>query len=532
MPEVQQDMQVIERLVQEKVNAAGLSDFKITFGKEDKLHRLSCTIAGSSVEITFRSQSFGKDLMKIESIEVGADRDRPCIYVADSEVKEMHAQRVGAPVVTKFQNLSLDACRSGLDFINEAFNAKTGLDLSKAHLTDIELTVTQDGRRQVKGNLILEDAILRARTSIGTNVANPQVLDVEPSAKSHAMAPAQKREMLTLNFELTEQEAPRSAICALERSVEVRCSTQDGYCVQSCGSGARMLFAAIHAYPDLAKVKATPLDELIAKIREASTETDSMAELRASRKILRNTIIFHFTDVAPVDRASLSEGDLILHAQPEPIPGISLQIYRVKAIEEDVNDDYEVDAKSKMRLTSADGEEVVYEVECLQQERFLRRVTETELPDGAPGLMNFRLDQDLTLKMLAIRRRKEIDDITQDLGIKANAAPSDIQLNASVRDGVFSWEVKISNEPPLLGMFGNDLPLTIFPSDDRNIRVVSGNREGSIERRILDIPRGTFEVPGYWKATPYIENLLIRYLKALSNCSDADVVALGLAGEP
>jgi hypothetical protein len=530
MPEIQHDIQAIERVARDTVNGAGLSDFKITFGKEDRPHTLCCSADGSSVEITFRSEKLGKDLMKIESIEVVNGRDRPHVYVADNEVKEMHAQRIGVPIVTRFHTLSRTASSLGIDVIREAFNTETRLDLAKAHLTDIEITATKDGNRQVKGNLVLEDVILRPPNSIGINLTDPEVLDIDLSANNDPVAPTQKGEMLTLKFTLTEQELVQSGVCSLQRSVEALCSTQDLYGVQSRNSGAQILLAAIHAYPELAQVKAIPLNQLIERIREASTDTNSVAELRAMKNTLRNTMIFHLTDAAPVDRASLSEGDLILHAQPGIMPGISLQVYRVKTIE-DVPQDYEADAKMKWRITSAEGEQRVSEVKLPQQEGFVRRIMETELPDGQGGLMNFHLNHDLVLSTPVIRRWKELDDITRDVGIKANAAPYDMKLNASVKDGVFSWAVILSKDPLYLAMFGNDLPMAIFPTDDRNISVVSGNREGSMERRILDIPNGTFEVPGYWKATSHIESLLVRYQKALSSCSDADVVALRLAGE-
>ncbi len=189
MPEIQQDIQAIERLVRQNVNAASLSDFKITFGNEDRLHRVCCSVNGSSAEIAFRSQRFGQDRIKIESIEVGNGGERPRVCVVDNEVKEMHALRVGVPVFTRFEALSRAAGSLGLDFIREAFNTETRLDLAKAHLTDIEITATKDGQRQVTGNLALEDVILRPPNSIAINIVNPEVLDIDLSAKNAPAAP-------------------------------------------------------------------------------------------------------------------------------------------------------------------------------------------------------------------------------------------------------------------------------------------------------------------------------------------------------
>jgi hypothetical protein len=142
--------------------------------------------------------------------------------------------------------------------------------------------------------------------------------------------------------------------------------------------------------------------------------------------------------------------------------------------------------------------------------------------------MNLVLDHNLALKQPVVRRWKE-GDISPLTAIRANRLPPEYEHRASVRDGTFFWEVKLSPDPVREALAGPDLPVALFPADDRNILVECGSAAGRLERRIGDLPPTEFAVPGYWKASQSLALLLMHYQAALAEFSDADVVALGLA---
>lgn len=518
--------QAVADNVQSVLSVAGLNDFERKRG-DNGIWEIICKTNGASVEVRYSPMDSGDPPIRIEQIEIREADRLPLTIVADAASKEPFVQKLGASIVERFQSLSSMATRKGINCIRYAFCEGKEINSNDAHLTDLSLTTTEDGKRQVKGLLVIQGAMLVPRKEIVLNLGNPAEIDLDLSRPSSPEVAPRKIETLTLEVTLTEEVPAESDVSLLERPVELECWTREGYGISSNLRCAKTIFAALQAFPDLSSMKALCLGDLASIVNRLTAQTARTEEICALQKKLRNSLLFHISDSEPISRTQLSEDDFIVHAVPGSSPGLDLQAYRIKELEQ-VDDGGGDPQTFRMKVRNAEGGESLSAISTPEKEKYIRRIIDTELPNGQQGLINLVLDHDLQLEIPSITRWTESSDLSIDGKIKANKSP-DIDLHtASVKDGVLSWEMRIKDPLVLALLEGvdSDTKLPVVPDDGKNIKAESNKTEATIQRHIPGIPRGEFVAPGYWRLSPRLIEQLEKLQQALDACSYADVVAL------